>query len=183
MSRASTEPADPATAHELLGVYLDDHWAGAGAGTALARSLRSHNEGTPWVDELRRLADDIEADERELARLRSALDVTGGGVKRAIARVGERVRLLKPNGALVGHSPLSRVVELEALMSGVAGKRQLWSSLEAILDDGEKTVAGVDVARLRERADEQLDRLRQIHADAARIAFAAAAPGRVRVPT
>ena len=40
----------------------------------------------------------------------------------AIAAVTEMAGRLKPNGRLIGYSPLSRVVELEGLTIGVTGQ-------------------------------------------------------------
>ena len=41
--------------------------------------------------------------------------------KEAVAWVGEKIGRLKLNGQLRGYSPLSRVLELEALAVGVSG--------------------------------------------------------------
>ena len=76
---------------ELLGIYLDDHWAGAGAGTSLANRLASENEGTKWYGELRRIADEIEEDQRTLGGLREACGSDGFSVKRLVAQAVERV--------------------------------------------------------------------------------------------
>jgi hypothetical protein len=48
----------------------------------------------------------------------------GGDKVKNIAAWGiEKVGRLKLNGQLTGYSPLSRVVELEGLLAGIAGKR------------------------------------------------------------
>ena len=52
--------------------------------------------------------------------------------KAAVAWVGEKVGRLKLNGQIRGYSPLSRVLELEALAVGVRGKLALWESLLAL---------------------------------------------------
>ena len=105
---------------KLRSIYLDDHWAGAGAGVALAKRLAAENEGTPWHAALCRIAVDIEADQQTLAELRvTEQGDRGFSFKRALAQGAERVGRLKLNGRLVGYSPLARVLELEALMSGV----------------------------------------------------------------
>ena len=93
----------------------------------------------------------------------------GGGFsfKRVLAQGVERVGRLKLNGRLVGYSPLSRVLELEALMSGVQAKRGLWQALR----QSEFTVGDVDLSELERRVVEQLDALSGIHEQAARLAF------------
>ena len=151
---------------ELLGIYLDDHWAGAGAGTSLANRLASENEGTKWYGELRRIADEIEQDQHTLGRLREACGSDGFSVKRLVAQAVERVARLKLNGSLIGYSPLSRVLELEALIAGVKGKRLLWGSLRHT-----QAARDVDLDLMESRAKQQLDTLVRIHDEAAAIAF------------
>ena len=131
MTKHSTHNGDTGEhdPQELLGIYLDDHWAGAGAGTSLANRLATQNEGTQWSAELRRIADEIEQDQLTLGRLREACGSDGFSIKRLAAKAVERVSWLKLNGSLIGYSPLSRVLELEALIVGVKGKRLLWGSL------------------------------------------------------
>ncbi len=94
----------------------------------------------------------------------------GFSFKRVLAQGVERVGRLKLNGRLVGYSPLSRVLELEALMSGVQAKRGLWRALR---QSGEFTGGDVDLSDLERRAIEQLDALSGIHEQAARLVFGA----------
>jgi hypothetical protein len=154
----------------LLSIYLDDHWAAAAGGLRLVqRSLRS-NRDTRWSSRLDWLASEIETDERTLARVRDELGANGGGVKRAAAVIGETLGRLKLNGRVVGYSPLSRVIELEALV-GVIAKRSLWVSLEAAELAGQGSVAALDTAALTRRAEEQLEVLSALHREAAVAAF------------
>ena len=56
------------TRQELLGVYLNDHLAGAMAGTELARRMaRAAQPGTATATALRRLAAEIDEDRSALA--------------------------------------------------------------------------------------------------------------------
>ena len=81
----------------------------------------------------------------------------------------EKVGRLKPNGRLVGYTPLGRLLELEALAAGVAGKRGLWRALGVVsLEDAPPH------ARLQEliaSADGQLAEIERLHALAAEVAF------------
>ena len=59
----------------------------------------------------------------------------GADVSRTKVAAGwtlEKVRRLKPNGALFGYTPLARVVELESLAIGIAGKRAMWQALDEV---------------------------------------------------
>lgn len=162
---------------QLLHIYLDDHWAGAGGGSALARRLASNNADTPWSDALSQLANEVEADERTLEDVRTALgapdralsDRLIGDTKRVAALAGERLGRFKLNGSMLGYSPLSRVLEVEAMMAGVEGKRRLWSALaqRGVARD----LASFDFEHLQHRADTQLDLLRTFHHTAAAVAF------------
>jgi hypothetical protein len=158
------------TTIEHLETYLQDHRAGAEAGSDLARRLAEENIGTPYEDFLLGLAQEIEQDVEVLEDIMGRFGVSKSIVKTAGAKVGEKLGRLKPNDQLTGYSPLSRVIELEGLSAGVQGKLSLWDSLsqvaphDARLDEDE-------VASLVAKAESQLAGLREHHAMAAREAF------------
>jgi hypothetical protein len=158
------------TTTEYLETYLQDHRAGAEMGSDLARRLAEENLGTPYEDFLIGIAQEIEQDVEKLEEIMERFGVGKSIVKTAGAKVGERLARLKPNDQLTGYSPLSRVLELEGLRSGVGGKLALWDSLaqlaphDARLDEDE-------VAALIARAERQLAALREHHGMAAREAF------------
>jgi hypothetical protein len=156
---------------KMLSIYLDDHWAGAGAGLSLAKRLAAENEGTQWYAEIRRVADAIDEDQRTLGRLRETYAGGGFSVKRMLAQGAERVGRLKLNGSLVGYTPLARVLELEALIAGVKSKRLLWRSLRRT-----DVAQNVDLDYMESRAKEQIDTLISIHKEASAIAFAEREP-------
>lgn len=154
----------------FLEIYLDDHWAGAGAGENLASRLAGNNSRTRWAEALEDVAKRVGEDDRTLQEIRERLGVTGGGAKRKIAQIGERLSRLKLNGRLIGYSPLSRVVEVEALIAGVSAKRLLWTALTTAAT-ANPVLAGYDFAGLEQRADEQLTVLRKFHREATEEAF------------
>lgn len=154
--------------HDEIEIYLGDHWAGAGAGSALARRLRDSNIDTAWGEALTWLAEQIDRDQDALAEIRRAHGTRTGLVKRAFALAGERIGLLKLNGQLTGYSDLSRVLEIEALASGVAAKRRLWIAL-----GHDERATACDVTELQQRAEEQLALLEEFHVQATAVAFAA----------
>jgi hypothetical protein len=153
----------------LLAIYLNDHLAGAALGVELARRLRSSNRGDPEFGEpLARICAEIEADRETLTQLTERLNVARNPVKPALARLAERLGRLKPNGRLRGYSPLSRVLELEILSSGIGGKMQLWNALEQSF--GER-LDGFDFHALAERADRQGQEVEDLHLAATTRAF------------
>lgn len=130
---------------ELLGIYLNDHLGGAMAGTELARRIsRTHPE-------LRALADDIEADRKELLDVMRECGVEPRPHKAAIGWLTEKAGRLKLNGRLLGRSPLSDVLELETLLVGIHGKVALWRALSTLPGDAER------FDRLLRRAEGQAD--------------------------
>lgn len=169
-------PLEQATRSErLLAVYLNDHLAGATLGVELARRLRSSNEDEPAFGEpLAKICAEIEADRETLERAMKRLRVRRGRVKPAGAWAAEKLGRLKLNGQLTGYSPLSRLVELEMLCIGIAGKQQLWKTLGH--SRGE-SLDEFDFGQLAERADRQRDSVEELHLEAARRALGSAAAG------
>lgn len=166
---SATPPPGPADRAQFFRIYLDDHWAGAGAGVALAKRLASENETTAWQAELARIATDIEDDQRTLASLRDRHDRPRFSLKRTLAIAFERVGRLKMNGRLTAYSPLSRVLEIELLMAGVQAKLRLWRALRHC----DRSIVDVDLDAMERRALDQLEQLGRIHDQAAHVAFAA----------
>ena len=161
--------APSAQADRLLAIYLNDHLAGATLGVELARRLRSSNRGDAEMGApLSRICSEIEADYETLNRLMDRLGVGRSAVKPALARLGERLGRLKPNGQVRGYSPLSRVLELEVLSAGIGGKLQLWNALDRRFERG---LEGFDFHALAERADDQGRRVEDLHLAAGRRAF------------
>jgi hypothetical protein len=163
-------PALPPTPDHLLEIYLADHLAAATAGVELARRSARRNTGTAFGAILHRLAGEIEADRRALQQIIEQLGFRPSKTKEAAAWVGEKVGRLKLNGQIRGYSPLSRVLELEALSVGVAGKLALWESLLTTTRIGGRLV-GIDLEELAERARGQRDEIEECRLRAAREAF------------
>jgi hypothetical protein len=147
-----------------LAIYLNDHLAGAVVGVELARRTSSSNREDPeFGPALQQICAEIEADRATLLRLMERLGVRRDPVKPALAWAGEKLGRLKPNGQLSGYSPLSRLVELEGLSGGIAGKGQLWRALERSLD----SVEGFDFEQLAERAERQRETIEALRLKAA----------------
>jgi hypothetical protein len=143
---------------DLLPIYLNDHLAGATAGSGLAHRAAGANKGTEIGEFLRDLAGQVDADRAQLEDVMARLEIARDPVKIGAGWLAEKLGRLKLNGRLLAYSPLSRVIEIEGLMVGVQGKRGLWKTLAAAAPS-EPRIADIDFAHLIERADEQLDGL------------------------
>lgn len=138
VSRTGTGPA----VYRVLGIYLNDHLAGATAGTELAhRVARTHDD-----DRLRRFAVEVAQDRAALQDMMKALGVPARAYKTAAAWIGEKAGRIKPNGHLLTRSPLSYLEELEIMQLGVQGKAAGWRTL--------RTLAGTDTRLNPARLDD-----------------------------
>lgn len=156
---------------KYLSIYPRDHLAAAVGGLELTQRLRENKRDSELGSELEALLVEIDADRQILEGVMEQLGVEPSNLKTAAAWFGEKLARLKLNGNIVRRSPLSRVVELEGLVMGVEGKRGLWESLDASPVATE--FSEFDFPGLIERAEDQLDRLRTLHREAAAEVFAA----------
>ncbi|MFE6510074.1 hypothetical protein ACFVDI_14950 [Nocardioides sp. NPDC057767] len=152
---------------EMLHSYLQHHWAGSSAGAALFRRVgRSHSD--PYVAaRVRRLSTEVNDDREALRQIIVATGAAPSGVAATTGRAVELAGRLKPNGRVVRRSPLSDLLELEALRDAVFGKRAGWQLLRAISEEDVR----LDPQQLDElvrRADDQLSRLEDLHLRVAR---------------
>jgi hypothetical protein len=156
---------------KLLGIYLNDHLAGATVGLELAKRARGSNEGTEYGEALDRVAREIEEDRHTLQGLMDTLEIRRDHPKVAFGWVAEKFGRLKPNGQLTGYSPLSRLVELESLSLGITGKASLWEALtEVAAEDARLNTE--ELRRLAQRAERQRAEVWRLRQKAAREALA-----------
>jgi hypothetical protein len=154
---------------DLLAIYLNDHLAGATGALELAKRAAGSNRGTELGTFLARLRDEIAEDRASLVEAMRRLDVGRDRTKIAAGWAAEKAGRLKLNGRLIGYSPLSRVVELEALALGVGGKLACWRTLDALANE---RLRDVGLPELIERAERQRDELERFRLEAAREALA-----------
>ena len=145
----------------LLGVYLNDHLAGAIGGEELAKRCLSHNGHSPLGDYLARFIIEVREDRGALERLMERLDVRRDPLKPRASWLLEKLGRLKMNGGVFRYTELSRLEELEGLCLGVEGKACMWRGLgQAPLDPaGEQDL---DLGALEARARRQREQL-EIH--------------------
>jgi hypothetical protein len=154
----------------LIAIYLEDHWAGATGGVELARRLRSSNRETEWSGDLEKVCVEVEEDRETLRDLMKALGVRRNLPKAYGAWAFEKVGRFKLNGRLTGYSPLSRVVELDGLVTGISGKVALWVALLQVAPE-EPRLDAARLERLRERGESQRASVEELRERAAREAF------------
>jgi hypothetical protein len=151
---------------QVLGIYLNDHLAGATAGTELAHRIARTHQGQDDGSRLRHLAAEIAQDRAALADIMTALGIPVRAYKIAVAWVGEKAGRLKFNGHLFTRSPLSFLEELEMMRLGVEGKAAGWRTLRTLAEADQR----LDPARLDEliaRAQRQSDLLESLRIGAA----------------
>jgi hypothetical protein len=156
---------------KLVRIYLQDHHAGSTTGLELARRIRGGNKGNEYGEAMAKLVDEIAADQKSLEGIMEDLGFGTDTIKDLGAWALEKVGRLKLNGQITGYSPLSRVVELEGLMTGITGKIGLWSALLQIAPE-EPRLDAARLERLRERGESQRATVEELRERAAREAFA-----------
>lgn len=155
---------------ELLAIYLRDHHSTAGGAIELCRRMAKSNHESDFGRQAERLAEELSRDRTMLEEVMAAVDVEASRVKEAGAWLAEKLGRLKLNGRVVSYSPLSRVVEFEALVMGVTGKIRLWRSLQ-IARQSDQRLAGFDFDGMLERADSQRNIVESLHQRAVEVAF------------
>lgn len=160
----------------FVAIYLNDHLLGATAGVELARRLANVDTTTEQAGRLGRLADEVGEDRVALVRIMKRLDVTANPVRMVLGWVGEKLARLKTNGRLLSRSPLSSLLELEAMALGVEGKAAAWRSLRAIAEHDDR-LDPAEIDRLIERADAQRELLEELRVGtASRVLLSGAGP-------
>lgn len=152
----------------LLGIYLDDHLAVLAGGEELVKRALAETKD----DAIRRffegLLSDLRDDRDATARVLAGLGRRPNAVKQRLAWLGEKVGRLKLNGNATGYSPLSRLIELEALAAVLGASLALWRALAL----AGPPVSRDDAAQRAERADRQLAELERLRLEAVEVVFA-----------
>jgi len=174
-STTPTSPVDvpqsrpPIVDRELLGIYLDDHHAGAVGGLELAKRAASNNRHGALGGFLAELVCDLENDQAALRQLTEELDLRWKTPKAAVSWLAEKAARLKPNGRIAGYSPLSRVVELEGLIAGSRARASLFRTLASVVSAGQRETYTLE--QRAERALVHVEALDQFRTAASEEAF------------
>ncbi|MCT1986558.1 hypothetical protein M3C61_05895 [Dermacoccus abyssi] len=151
---------------QFLQIYLQHHWVGSTGGRDLFDRAASSHSDARAREQLATLAREVTEDRQALRDIADRFGVREARVQQAAARIGEYLGRFKPNGALKGRSPLSDLVELEALSLGVEGKKRCWLTLLTRAEN-EPRLDAAQLEELLRRADQQLDVLASLHREAA----------------
>jgi hypothetical protein len=153
-----------------LTVYLRDHRAGALAAVALLEQLEETHAGSPLARFAEQLRTEVTADVRELDALMERMGIGAGLVRNAGGWLAQKVAEVKVRLDDSGDGALRLLETLEALALGIDGKRALWGALSAAAERT-PSLAHLDYARLRQRADIQRGWVEQQRVAAARDAL------------
>jgi hypothetical protein len=134
-----------------------------------ARENAGSDVGAALNHVARAIAEDVETFEDMMRRL----GLPRNRLKSALAVAAERAGRLKLNGAIRSYTPLSRFSELEFLIMGIEGKKQLWSTLRDLAALSAR-LPDIDFAALTARAETQRATLEPHREQAGRLAFGAA---------
>jgi hypothetical protein len=150
------------TEQDLLGVYLNDHLAGATVGLELVRRMAGSAEpGSESATVRKGLVSEIAADRSALIKIMTTLGIKIRGYKMFAAWAGEKAGRLKFNGHLLSRSPLTDLEETEMLRLGVEGKAAGWRTLRAAAEHDSRLDTG-QLDELLARAARQSDELESL---------------------
>ena len=138
--------------------YLNDHLAGSVSALELLDHLIKTHAEEPLGKFLQEIRGDIAADQEVLKKIAQRFNANESAIRKAGAWLAEKAARVKITAA--GHKKwqLGLVEALEVLVLGVTGKQLLWRALNAAIGSS-PLLRGVDLARLEERAIEQIERL------------------------
>jgi hypothetical protein len=157
-----TNPEQTGLDTSVLGLYLNDHLAGAAGGRSRAHSMAERHADLPIGPGLAELAGELDMEYARLRRLIDELGLQQRIPRRLAAAAGERLGRLKLNGHLFTRSPMTPLLEVELMRGAVNAKRGLWQVLR-----DHSSLLGLDEAewaRLEELARDQSARLDEMHA-------------------
>jgi hypothetical protein len=152
--------------------YMRTHLAGSTAGVDLFdRAAKGLPQ--PASSVIRRIHGELVEERVALRAMMDALGFRENTLFNSVAKLGERVARLKPNGNLLQRTAMTDVVELESMVIALSGKLAGWESLLAIVDR-EPRLDRAELEGLAAQAREQIATVRELHQAAASHALGAA---------
>ncbi|MDQ6774188.1 MAG: hypothetical protein M3024_14605 [Candidatus Dormibacteraeota bacterium] len=124
----------------------------------LAEQIRSQNEGTSLSTYLIILIHEIEEDRDTLVTVMERLGVERNPVKEAAGWVAEKVSRLKFQVPVGVDAQVSRLLEVDTLLTGLFGKQALWQILGKV-SAAEPRLTEFDFDALEARVAKQIEAL------------------------
>ncbi len=143
-------------AYSALDTYLNDHIAGATAGTNLAKMASEEHQTDEHGPFFSEIYSEIKADYETLQALATALGVDQSASKAALAEVGSK--LMGPKFTSGDDDELNAFITLETLSIGVEGKVCMWKALKTVEADYPE-FEQFDIDDLLARAQSQREKL------------------------
>ncbi len=153
-----------------LTTYLSDHIALSVAGVELAKRCRSSNEDSELGTYLGELIPKLEYEQKIVKSLLHKLEASESLLKNMAGWAAEKVGRFKPNDSILRYSPLSRVVELETLISGLRAQMLMWKTLE-LCSEEEPAISDIKCAWFAAEHITCGERLEEFHKEAVQQAF------------
>jgi hypothetical protein len=154
--------------HDNITAYLNDHLAGSVAAIELIDDLINASDDALLKQFLADLKRDVESDQKVLEQLIARAGKSEGVVRKAAAWLSEKAARAKLKVAGEDFGELGLVQALEMLALGIRGKELLWRSLSI---SNWPALRDVDLAKLKQRAVEQQQRVEEKRLEAAKAAF------------
>ncbi len=142
---------------ESLDLYLNDHLAGSVAAIELLTDLVKETDParSRFFAELR---EEIDEDQKTLSFIMSALEIKESPTRKAAAWLFETVAWWKLRTDGSAASDIELLQAFESLLLGITGKLALWRAIAGCQPLATRLV-GVDLARLAQRATDQIARV------------------------
>jgi hypothetical protein len=161
-------PGAELSADDKLSIYLNDHLMGATGGSELFRRAAKSQTDETRRAALSSLGDQVEEDRKTLLHVMGRLGVKVARSRVAAGWLGEKAGRLKLNGTVLRRSPLSDLMELEAMRLGIEGKGCLWRSLRMLAGTDSRLEAS-EFEELETRAHAQIYELETMRLAAAAV--------------
>lgn len=159
-------PGAMPSSDDLLAIYLNDHLTGATGGVELFRRAAKGQTDETRRSALSSLGDQVAEDRKTLLHVMGRLGVKVARGRVAAGWLGEKAGRLKLNGTVLRRSPLSDLMELEAMRLGIEGKGCLWRSLRMLAKTDTRLEAS-EFEALEQRAHAQIYELETMRLAAA----------------
>ena len=150
--------------------YLNDHLAGSVSAIELLDHLIASHQGEPLASFLDEVRADVIADQDVLKKIVHRFKAEESAVRKAGAWIVEKFARAKIKASGQKRGELGLLQAFEILVLGITGKQLLWRALSASIGSS-PLLRGIDLAKLEERAIDQIERMEAKRLEIAREAL------------